>query len=186
MANYSSLQPTVLINLFMSYCCSLYGSPLWKFNYTGLEKCCITWNIAVRKLLHLPFKTHTWILGPLIGQRHISTQLPFRNFCFLLDAFNSNNHIVKSCIRSALYNSNTCIGYKLAFYRYKFDLDMYNNCTSGRKLINDHNLSYDQLAIVNNLSPFIDMRAGNCYIDGFTINDIDILIEGIATGYACV
>ena len=85
-------------------------------------------------------------------------------------------------MRAALYNSNTCIGYKLAFYRYKFDLDMYNNCISVRKLIKDHNLSYDQLAIVSSLSTLIDIRAGNCYIDGFTINDIDILIEGIATG----
>ena len=33
------------------------------------------------------------ILGSLIGQRHISTQLQLRNFCFLSDAFNSNNHI---------------------------------------------------------------------------------------------
>ena len=98
MANHSSLQPTVLINLFKSYCCSFYGSPLWKFNSIGFEKCYKSWNIAVRKLLHLPFKTHTWILGPLIGQRHISTQLQFRNFCILLDAFNSNNHIVKSCM----------------------------------------------------------------------------------------
>ena len=104
MANYSSLQPTVLINLFRSYCCSFYGSPLWKFNSTGFEKCCKAWNIAVRKLLHLPFKTHTWILGRLIEQRHISTQLQFRIFCFLLDAFNSNNHIVKSCMQAALYN----------------------------------------------------------------------------------
>ena len=40
MANYSSLQPTVLINLFKSYCCSFYGSPLWIFNSTGFEKCC--------------------------------------------------------------------------------------------------------------------------------------------------
>ena len=84
-------------------------------------------------------------------------------------------------MRSALYNSNTWIAYQFEFYRYKFDLDMYNNCTSGRKLINDHNLNYDQLAIVSNLSTLIDIRAGNCYIDGFTINYIDILIEGIAT-----
>ena len=84
-------------------------------------------------------------------------------------------------MQSALYNSNSCIGYKLAFYRYKFDLDMYNNCTSGRKLINDHNLRYNQLSIVSNLSTLIDIRAGNYYIDGFTINDIDILIKGIAT-----
>ena len=86
-------------------------------------------------------------------------------------------------MRSALYNSNTCIGYKLAFYRYRFDLDMYTNCTSGRKLINGHNLSYDKLAIVSNLSTLNDIRAGNFYIDGLTINDIDILIEGIATLY---
>ena len=59
---------------------------------------------------------------------------------------------------------------------------MYNNCTSGRKRINDHNLSFDQLAIVSNLSTLFDNRAGNCYIDWFTINDIDILIDGIATG----
>ena len=84
-------------------------------------------------------------------------------------------------MRAELYNSNTCIGYKLTFYHYTFYLDMYNNYTYGRTLIKDHNLGYDQLAIVSNLSTLIDIRAGNCYIDGFTINDIDILIEGIAT-----
>ena len=67
MANYSSLQPTVLINLFKSYCCSFYGSPLWKFNSTCFEKCCKAWNIVVRQVLHLPFKPHTWVLGFLIG-----------------------------------------------------------------------------------------------------------------------
>ena len=87
MANYSGLQPTVLINLFKSYCCFFYGSPLCTFNSTGFEKCCKAWNIAVRKFFHLTFKTHTWILGPLIGQRHISTQLQFRNFLFLVGFF---------------------------------------------------------------------------------------------------
>ena len=52
---------------------------------------------------------------------------------------------------------------------------MYNNCTSGSKLINDHNLSYDQFAIVSNWSIIIDIRAG------ITFNDINILMEGIAT-----
>ena len=84
-------------------------------------------------------------------------------------------------MQSALYNPNTRIGYKLAFYRYKFNLDIYNNCTSRRKVINNHNLSYDQLEIVSNLSTLIDIRSGNCYFDWFTINDIDILTEGIGT-----
>ena len=50
MANYGRLQTNVLINLFKSYCCSFYGSHLWKFNSTGFDKCCKSWNIAVRKL----------------------------------------------------------------------------------------------------------------------------------------
>ena len=146
MANYNSLQPTVLINLFKSFCCSFYGSPLWKFNSTDFEKCCK----AVRKLLHLPFKTHTWILGPLIGQRHKSTQLQFRNFCFLLDAFNSNNHIaqciirilvldiyfrhgmkqcrnyiVRACFTNAMHNARSVLGHNLAFFRHKYGIDIF-------------------------------------------------------------
>ena len=74
MANYSSLQPTVLINLFKSYCCSFYGSPLWKLNSTGFENVVKLGilqfvNCCIYHLKHIP----TWILCPLIGQRHIST-----------------------------------------------------------------------------------------------------------------
>ena len=50
----------------------------------------------------------------------------FKYSC-LLNAFNSTNDIVKTCIQSAMYNSNTCIGYKLSFYRYKYSLDMHDS-----------------------------------------------------------
>ena len=124
MANYGRLQTSVLINLFKSYCCSFYGSHLGKFNSTGFNKCCKSWNIDLRKFFHIPFNTHVWIFGPLIKQNNIKVQLQFRNFQFLLNAFNSTNDIVKTCIQSAMYNSNTCIGYKHSFYRYKYSLDM--------------------------------------------------------------
>ena len=178
MANYGRLQTSVLINLFKSYCCSFYGSHLWKFNSTGFDKCCKSWNIAVCKLLHIPFNTHVWILGPLIKQNNLRVQLQFRNFQFLLNAFNSTNDIVKTCIQSAMYNSNTCIGYKLAFYRYKYSLDSY---TTSMKIINGQNLSDYQSSIVNNLSTLIEMRSGNNFVNGFTLNEINQMIEIIAT-----
>ena len=31
-SNFGKLQSKILINLFKSYCCSFYGSHLWKFN----------------------------------------------------------------------------------------------------------------------------------------------------------
>ena len=149
MTNYGRLQTSVLINLFKSYWCSFYGLHLWKFNSTVFDKCCKSCNIAVRKLLHIPFNTNVWILGPLIKQNNLWVQLQFRNFKLLLNALNSTNEIAKTCIQSAMYNSITCIGYKLAFYRYTYSLDIHDSNTAIMKIINGQNLSDYQSSIVN-------------------------------------
>ena len=76
------MQPNVLANLFKAYCCSFYGSQLWKFNSSGFDKIYKSWNIAVRLILGLPYNAHTYVLGPLMGQIGIREQLYIRNFCF--------------------------------------------------------------------------------------------------------
>ena len=73
---------------------------------------------------------------------------------------------MKTCIQSAMYNSNTCIGYKLAFYRYKYSLDMHDSYTASMKIINCQNLSDYQSSTVNNLSTLIEMRSGNNFVNG--------------------
>ena len=65
-------------------------------------------------------------------QNNLRVQLQFRNFQFLLNAFNSTNYIVKTCIQSAMY---------IAFYRYKYSLDMLDSYTASMKIINGQNLS---------------------------------------------
>ena len=52
-SNFGKMQPSVLANLFKAYCCSFYGSQLWKFNSSGFDKICKSWNIAVRLILGL-------------------------------------------------------------------------------------------------------------------------------------
>ena len=109
-------------------------------------------------------------------------QLQWRNFHFyLLNASNSTNDIVKTCIQSAMYNSNTGIGYKLALYRYKYSLYMHDSYTASMKIINGQNLSDYQSSTVNNLSTLIAMRSGNNFVNGFTLNEINQMIEIIAT-----
>ena len=93
-------------------------------------------------------------------------QLQFRHFQFVLNAFNSTNDIVKTCIQSAIYNSNTCIGYKLVFYCYTYSLDMHDRYTASMKIINGQNLSDYQSSIVNNVSTLIEMRSGINFING--------------------
>ena len=79
-SNFGKLQSKVLINLFKSYCCSFYGSHLWKFNSTGFDKCCKAWNIAIRTLLGLPYNAHGYLLGPLVRQINIREQFYVLNY----------------------------------------------------------------------------------------------------------
>ena len=75
-----------------------------------------------------------------------------------------------------MYNSNTCFGYKLVFYRYKYSLDMHDSCTASMKIINGQNLSDYQSSIINILSTLIEMRSGNKFINGFTLKEINQMI----------
>ena len=180
-SNFGMLQSNVLINLFKSYCCSYYGSHLWKFNSTGFDKFCKAWNIAIRKLLELPYNAHVYLLGPLVKQINIREQIYVRNYRFLWNAFRSENHIVSTCMKMALVNSNTCIGYKLAFYRYRYNLYMHSNINSSIKLLSSSNLSDEQVAIVNNLSTLVSVKSGSHDIHGFNFNEVNDLIHHIST-----
>ena len=80
---------------------------------------------------------------------------------------------MKTCKQSAMYNYNTCIAYKLPFYRYTYYLYMHASYIASMKIINGHNLSDYQSSIVNNLRTLIEMRSGNNFLNGFTLNEIN-------------
>ena len=81
----------------------------------GFKKICIQWNKSVRKMFELPNNTHRWNLGPLLNQPQISHQLYIRDVKFIYRLLNCHNCIVKECLTAGINNSNTIIGYKLAF-----------------------------------------------------------------------
>ena len=85
-ANFGHLQIYVLCKLFKLYCCSFYGSQMWKINSLYFKNESICWNKAVRRIVNVPYTTHTWMLGPILNQAHISTQL------------------IKRCIRFFIWN----------------------------------------------------------------------------------
>ena len=75
------------------------------------------------------------------------------------------------------HNSNTCIGYKLAFYRYMYSIDIYYTINSNIKLLSGSNINDEQIAIVNNLSTLLSVRSGNNYINDFTLNKVNDLLN---------
>ena len=52
-------------------------------------------------------------------------------------------------MNNAVYNSNTCIGYKLSFFGNTFNLDTTCNLTKSIRLIRNNDLDVNEQAIVN-------------------------------------
>ena len=97
---------------------------LWYFNSEGFAKICITWNTGVRTILKLPIRAHTYLLGPLLNQQIIHEQLYVRSIRCLDTMYHSSNYIVRTVFNNALYNSNSCIGYKMAYFRNTYAVDI--------------------------------------------------------------
>ena len=109
-------------------------------------------------------------------------QLYVRNIRFLWNAFRLQNHIVSTCIMDmALDNSNTCIGYKLAFYTYMYSIDIYRTINFSIMQLSGSNINDEQIAIVNNLSTLLSVRSGNNYINDFTLIEVNDLINYLTT-----
>ena len=93
-------------NLFKIYCSSFYGSQMWKINFLCFKNVCICWNKAVRRIVNVPYTTHTWMLGPILNRTHISTQLIKRCILFLFGMARSHNIIAYTCYKNAVVNAN--------------------------------------------------------------------------------
>ena len=72
------------------------------------------------------------------------------------------------------------MGYKLAFYRYIYNITMSDDFELCIARISHCELSNHQLAIVNNLSLLIFARGGDHLLLGFTSYEITELIDELA------
>ena len=85
------------------------------------------------------------------------------------------------CLTAGINNSNTIIGYKLAFIRFRFGINVINTgydvCLHN---IIGTQLTEEQKILVNCIHTLIFKRSNNLCIDGFSNNDINYIIDYIA------
>ena len=98
--------------------------------------------------------------------------------------YHSSNYIVKTIFNNALYNSNSCIGYKMAYFRNIYAINITKHdpsfVFSRVKATGTYN-NIAQSAAVDNLLTVLHVRSDISYIEGFDGSDIDDLIELVAT-----
>jgi len=158
---YKGLKQDTMCQLFRSYCCSFYGSQLWDFKSAGFKKCCIQWNKAVRRLFNLNYRTHTWVLGPLLEQSHISCQLYAKTLKFLYSMLHNDNIIVSSVGKIALSCATSPIGRNMSYLRHMFDLNLNDSLSQClKKLYNENEICFEHETVIYNIKSLLNCMHG--------------------------
>ena len=95
--------------------------------------------------------------------------------------YHSSNSIVRTVFNNALYNSNSCIGYKMAYFRNAYAIDITKHDPSFVFSRVKATGTVADSAAIDNLLTLLHVRSDISYIEGFDGSDIDDLIELVAT-----
>ena len=68
---FGKLESRVKMELLYTYCSSIYGSVLWCLLNNDIEKVCISWRIAIKKIWSLPMNTHSNIVSAISSRRSL-------------------------------------------------------------------------------------------------------------------
>jgi hypothetical protein len=114
--------PFVKQRLLNIYGTSFYGSPLWNLYDSSAKSLYTTWNIAVRKMHGLPYRTHTRFLDHISGTKHISIQLKLRFIRFIQKLLLSCNVHIQNLVHVVLYDNMSPTGRNLSRIMSEFNL----------------------------------------------------------------
>ena len=105
-------------------------------------------------------------------------------FYFFIHYVHSSNSSVRTVFNNALHNSNSCIGYKMAYFRNSYAVDITKHDPSfvfSRVKTTGTYYNIAHSATIDNLLNLLHVRSDISYIEGFGGSDIDDLIELVAT-----
>ena len=134
-------------------------------------------------VLKLPFNTHSYFLGSLLGQNHIRQQLHVWSIRFLYNIYHSKNTIVRSCFNHAILDANSCIGAKLAFsLTLGVDIFKHKLCDAIKQVPQNIITVEQEADNYRELRNVMFVRSEQSFIEGFDNTEIDCMIQYI-TGH---
>ena len=178
--NFGNNHYATLRRLFNAYCSCFYGSQLWLVDSRNEARAGVAWNKAVRRVFALPRRSHTRLLGPLLGQPHLTKQIHSRVFKFCKSLLDVNNILVNTIARKQFFDARSSIGHNIARLRELYSVSpLFHNYDYARSIIYDARLSEFDAWQSNFLIELILGREGTLHIP-LDCEQIDIMIEYIA------
>ena len=124
MYNFHSARADLKYFLFKTYCMSVYGSQLWNYDSKYIAKFYVAWRKCCRRLLGLPYKTHSNLVHLICNDVDIDVQLHRRLLKFINSCVNSKNK--KLCCTLALQGSGSNVSDSINFLASTYKFDKYN------------------------------------------------------------
>ena len=121
--DFGHVRPYLLCNLFKTYCCSYYGSPIWDMS-KSIDKIGSTWRCALKRIWNVPRETHREIITLLSDSIPIALSLYKRFLKFVKVAHNGPSITTKSVMKIAVHNPMSTFGKNCNLISHLFDLDI--------------------------------------------------------------
>ena len=153
-------------------------------NLRNIERFCISWRKAIRKLWKIPYRTHNDLVYLINKCDPIVSILEKRCVNFLWNLFNSDNVLFSRICRCSVYNSDTAMGENIRYFMYKYNIsynDWYGNLSNIYVKIDTHVRSitnYDNICIAGAIRELCEARDSGVpqFVDATQLNSmIDIL-----------
>ena len=124
LCTFHAADPFVKTFLLQSYCLSLYGCCLWSLNSPSINLIEIALNKILRKIWHLPPRSHTAIVHCVAQVDTISNLLNKRFQTFLSRSLSSSSPLIKTICNESSYwiysvfnNADFCIASTIKLIR---------------------------------------------------------------------
>ena len=176
--------PDCKIQLIKTYGSSFYGAPLWNLYGYGTKKLYTTWNIAMRKLLDLPYQTHTRFLDVISGLQHVKLSLKLRFLRFINSLLKSTNPLINQLCHYSLMDNMSPTGYNLGNLLHEFNITVPASFVEVLSKLSTEIQTYkmcsnDDMVLCSVLKELIDCKYGTSYC-GLNASDIIYMITDIA------
>ena len=170
MSEFGHMNGFVKCRLFMRYCCSYYGAPLWSLYSAGFDALCVAWRKALRCIWNVPCNTHCDIIAALSNNVPLDVNIKSRFLKFAAKCNSHINSVVREVFNVAKNNpmSTFCRNVR--------------NTSSVNEMYSDWNKRQNGIiGEVKVIQELIDVREGMKQINNMNIEEITFIIERLCT-----
>ena len=178
LCTFCGVDENVMLKIFYSQCCHFYGAQAWLFDCSATAQFHTMYNRCVRRLLNLPFQTHTRYLPFFTGRSNSIDLISSRFVKMLKNSKKCDNDFVYYILNFNMKNNRTIVGNNVKYIERLCKLDIMKLTCCSIKALYKGKASVEDRAIISAIN---DLRNEGVYMAGFTASER----KDLAT-YLCV